>query len=427
MENLFLYIVKSSLILSVIFFLYQLLKFDKSFTRNRVVLISGLIISLIMPLLNFSNQGPIGLNQAVLLSTVTISTGELEKAINANLNILSIILIIYLSGVIILLLTRAVQISKLFFIINSSATKEFKGYKLVMLKGSDSPFSFFRYIFINGNISEKDTETIIAHELAHVYQRHSYDIILMEFLVIFQWFNPIVWFYRISLKEVHEYQADRITLNNGIEKAGYIRLLLAMAMDTQPADLTNNFCQIKLKRRLKMITKIRNSRLTGLKFILTIPVMIAFLWVVSCSNSGNSEKGANNSVSPTPGSDAANKNADTVSLKANAPEGNNEVFTVVEDMPKYPGGDEARAKFIVANVKYPQVAKEKGIQGKVFVSFVVEADGKVSEVKVLRGIGGGCDEEAVRVVKLMPNWIPGKQSGKNVRVQFNMPIKFALS
>jgi protein TonB len=103
------------------------------------------------------------------------------------------------------------------------------------------------------------------------------------------------------------------------------------------------------------------------------------------------------------------------------------IFTVVEEMPVYPGGDEARIKFLAENIVYPIEAKEKGIQGTVYVTFVIDETGKVTDVNVLRGIGGGCDEETVRVVKLMSNWIPGKQSGKNVRVQFNMPLKFTLS
>lgn len=103
------------------------------------------------------------------------------------------------------------------------------------------------------------------------------------------------------------------------------------------------------------------------------------------------------------------------------------IFTVVEEMPSFPGGDEARIKFLTENIKYPQMAKESGIQGTVYVTFVVDEKGRVTDVRVLRGIGGGCDEEAIRVVKLMPSWNAGKQSGKAVRVQFNMPIKFTLN
>jgi protein TonB len=103
-----------------------------------------------------------------------------------------------------------------------------------------------------------------------------------------------------------------------------------------------------------------------------------------------------------------------------------QIFMVVESMPEFPGGESSLYKYLAENIKYPQMAKESGIQGRVFVTFVVERDGKVTDVRVLRGIGGGCDEEAIRVVKGMPKWTPGKQRGKSVRVQYNLPVKFTL-
>ena len=103
------------------------------------------------------------------------------------------------------------------------------------------------------------------------------------------------------------------------------------------------------------------------------------------------------------------------------------IYQIVEEMPQFPGGEQAMMNFVAKNVVYPQEAKDKEIAGRVFVSFVVEKDGSVNEVKVLRGIGGGCDEEAVRVVKSMPKWKPGKQKGKPVRVSYMMPLNFKLS
>ena len=102
------------------------------------------------------------------------------------------------------------------------------------------------------------------------------------------------------------------------------------------------------------------------------------------------------------------------------------VFTVVESMPKFPGGERGLLKYLADNIRYPEMARESGIQGRVFVSFIVETDGSISDIRVLRGIGGGCDEEAIRVVEYMPEWIPGKQRNKLVRVQFNLPIRFVL-
>lgn len=103
-----------------------------------------------------------------------------------------------------------------------------------------------------------------------------------------------------------------------------------------------------------------------------------------------------------------------------------EIFTIVEEQPSFPGGEASLMEYLRNNIKYPQLAKESNIQGTVFVTFVVEPNGSISNTKVLRGIGGGCDEEAIRVVKNMPSWQPGKQRGKPVRVQFNLPIRFIL-
>lgn len=103
-----------------------------------------------------------------------------------------------------------------------------------------------------------------------------------------------------------------------------------------------------------------------------------------------------------------------------------EVFVVVEEQAEFPGGLDSMYAYIVKNLKYPEAAKEKGIEGRVFVSFIIEKDGSISNVKLLRGIGGGCDEAAVKMVKNMPKWKPAKQRGKPVRCQFTLPIKFEL-
>ncbi len=103
-----------------------------------------------------------------------------------------------------------------------------------------------------------------------------------------------------------------------------------------------------------------------------------------------------------------------------------EIFTIVEEMPSFPGGEAELFKYLGSNIKYPAMARDAGIQGIVYVTFVVKEDGKISDVRVLRGVGGGCDEEAVRVVEKMPSWKPGKQRGKSVRVQYNLPIRFTL-
>ena len=103
-----------------------------------------------------------------------------------------------------------------------------------------------------------------------------------------------------------------------------------------------------------------------------------------------------------------------------------EIFQIVEEMPAFPGGEGKLLEYVATHIKYPQIARETGIQGRVFVGFVVEPDGSISNVKLLRGIGGGCDEEAMRVIKSLPKWKPGKQRGKAVRVSYQIPVLFKL-
>ncbi len=115
----------------------------------------------------------------------------------------------------------------------------------------------------------------------------------------------------------------------------------------------------------------------------------------------------------------------TLKTEIEVPEEN--TFILVEEMPEYVGGEEARLNFLRKNVVYPRAAREVGIQGTVHLTFVIEKNGEITDVKILRGIGGGCDEEAIRIIKAMPKWKPGKQRDKAVRVQFNLPIKFKLA
>lgn len=171
-----------------------------------------------------------------------------------------------------------------------------------------------------------------------------------------------------------------------------------------------------------MMTKHKSNRLARLKVLLATPAVFLLAVVFTTSPVVQTmaqveNKKQQESVPPPP---------PKVEKQKPQSEATVDVFTVVEQMPRFPGGDEARLKYLVENINYPEEARKNGIQGTVYAQFIVEKDGKINEVRVLRGIGGGCDEEAVRVIKNMPDWIPGRQRGENVSVQFNMPIKFVL-
>ena len=160
-----------------------------------------------------------------------------------------------------------------------------------------------------------------------------------------------------------------------------------------------------------MMSKKRNPGMSVIRMVLVIPaaLLLTLLFMVSTNDQAlATQNGLSFHTAPAP-------------VLQEEP-----IFTVVEQMPEFPGGQEALIKYMVNNVKYPENARKKGIQGTVFVSFVVGKDGSISNVKVLRGVDKELDEEAIRVVSNMPKWKPGKEKGKAVKVQYNLPVAYKL-
>ncbi len=407
MENFIIYVAESSLCLVILYMVYWLfLKKDTFFAANRFYLITSIILSLIIPALNFNigNVKPES-GYGYVLDTVTITSTSLKQSYFENLSIYSMLFILYFIGVSFFLMRFAFQMHQLSRLIKRFGITNKEGLNIIFTDASYAPFSFFNFIFMNRDMRNDDVEKILAHELIHVKQRHSFDIFITEMLVIFQWFNPIVWFYRHSLKEIHEYLADEGVLMKGHGKIYYQQLLLSMTTGIPVTEITNNFNKSLIKRRFIMMTKIKSKMPAKFKIMFAAPVIAGLILMFACTKNGNT-------------STALSENG-----KGNA----NKQISVAEEMPQFSGGTEAMYKYMAENIKYPQAAKEKGIQGKVWVSFNIDTDGSITDVKLVQDIGGGCGEEAVRVVKAMPKWIPGKSKGKPVKVQMNLPVLFTLT
>ena len=222
------------------------------------------------------------------------------------------------------------------------------------------------------------------------------------------WFNPFAWLIMREIRAVHEFLADAASIG-ACGREGYLHLLYRQTTGTGYGHITNNFKSINLKKRIVMMNKSK-TRYGAWKAVAALPVM-ALLMVVGCKP-------------------AVTENPDT-SVEAYAsihdmPADTTDTYLMVEAEPEFPGGMEALMKYLSENIKYPEQAKKENIQGKVYMRFVVERDGSIVDAEILRGIGGGCDEEALRVVNAMPKWEPGKQKGTPVRVQYNLPIVFKL-
>lgn len=420
-------VLQSSICLSVLFLIYYLfLRRDTFFTTNRIYLLLAMFFSVIIPFINFPSLLPQN-NPVyhVLLEPVIISGGEFEAGITKHRDIFQIILTIYLTGVAIFSIRFLYQLFQLLFLVKRFGITKKQGMRFVFTDKNFSPFSFFNLVFFNqADIESMDAKKIIAHERVHIKQWHSLDLMLLEIITIFQWFNPFIWLYRHAIKTLHEYLADEGVLHSGVDINVYSALLFSQSTGIQINDLTNNFSKSLLKRRFMMMNKTKTTTMARLKLMLALPLALSMMLVVSYSPNAMGQEEENKVPPPPP------KQIKVVekSIGDEDPAKYEEevIFTVVEDMPEFPGGKDAFYAYIGNNIKYPVKAKENGTSGTVFITYVVEKDGSISNVSVLRGIGDGCDEEGVRVVKGMPNWKPGKQRGKAVRVQYNLPIKFNL-
>jgi len=417
MNELFIYLIKNGLSLIIFYAFYRIfLQKETFFILNRIYLLSSIFISALIPLISIKVPSSSNAIQYILLNTINIGELGIESAIIKQLSGLEIVLIIYFAVVGLLLIRFLLQITYFFVSIKKHRINRQYNSKIISTDTNTSPFSFFGFIFINKNLfDQSDIEKIISHEKIHVRQMHTIDLILMELTCVFQWFNPVVWFYKRSIKEVHEYIADEGVLGQGHEKSAYQKLILNQISSVYSMELANNFNHSLIKRRIQMMKKNKSRKSTLLKFLLALPVVVfGMLSVASYSFSP-----VINNIIPNISGININNIIPTVD--------DDTIFKVVHKPPQFAGGDKARIFFIRDNVKYPEEARKKGITGIVFASFTIEKDGSVSSPKILSGIGSGCDEEVLRVIKLMPKWIPGEdKNGNPVRVAFNIPVKFNL-
>ncbi|MCB0806210.1 MAG: M56 family metallopeptidase [Bacteroidales bacterium] len=418
MNSFLIYLFQSSVALSILYICYwMLMRKETWFGFNRMYLLTAPIIALLIPVIDLQPFVGSEINTYTLwLSGILISGDGAEKAASSEVGIWNILFWIYIAGAGLAVVRLLVSLWKMVVLMIEANSSKTDGFRIFRTESDNSPFSFFRFIFYGKNIpTGPELQKILAHEKVHIQQGHTYDIMLMELFCIFQWFNPFAWLSKKSIKIQHEYLADRAVIHGGIHRSDYMNLLLSQQFGPAFIPIVHQFNQSQIKNRFIMITKQRTPKIAMLKPVIIIPVLAGLLYLFSLST---------DAIVPD----------DDLIAKADLPENNvmppqeeDKVYTMVEEMPEYPGGDEARIKYFQENITYPEAAKKNGIEGRVFVSFIVEKDGSITHVEVLRGIGGGCDEEAVRVISAMPNWKPGKQKGKPVRVQFNMPIEFKLS
>jgi TonB family protein len=412
-----------SLTLFTIIYLVFLRK-ETFFTLNRIYLMGAVLISVFLPFVHIQVGTPmqsVMLEEVVvtaprlqnLLETVTVYGTRISGSVEQTIQSIGWIRISYIAGMFvfsILFIYRILQISAL--VLNNRVEKR-NGIRIVKLDQDLTPFSFFGIVFISREQYEQSgMKEMLAHEMEHVRQGHSFDILILELLTIFQWFNPFIWLLKRSIRENHEFLADNGVLKPGVSSANYRLLLLNSSFIQQPI-IANNFNYSLIKIRIKMMTKIKSSKLAASKLTMGILVTAALFTIFGFDYSENLPQEKKTTATQTKEPQKTDQAQD-------------QVFVVVEQMPEFPGGEQALRDFIAKEVKYPDDAIKAKIVGKVFITFVVSKEGKVVDPKVARGVSPSLDAEALRVVKSLPIWKPGQQKGVNVAVSYTIPIAFAL-
>ena len=420
--------VKVAIYLVAFYLVYSvLLSRDTAYNRNRSFILISLISSLILPLLNFQFTGPLGIKFfGKVLSDVFVSaTANPDRKFSIALSsqdIIRLICSVYFIIVAFFIIKLIIDLINLLFLINRNKDND---SRIIRFRGfSTSGFSALGYIFINKKLSQGDASDIIMHEQNHLKHNHFADILFVEVIKAFQWFNPVIYLFNRSLRAIHEYQADQECLRSGIPIVNYQNLLFNQVLRSGTFNLTNSFSNPSLiKKRMIMMTKKRTSAISNIKLIIIIPV-IAFVFMgISAAQPYGSLNSINEEVlpPPPPPPPPESKNVRNEAATEETP------FIVVEIMPMFPGGDVALLKYIRENTIYPEKAREQNITGKVIIRFCITSAGKVNQISVLKGLSPELDAEALRVVSILPDFKPGMQGGKAVPVWYMVPIVFTLN
>jgi len=467
MNSLVNYLLESGISLSLFALSFLLfLRKETFFRTNRMFLLLSVSFSLLLPLVAIPvyTAVPTVLPEVTvtpyrnLLETVIINSHKISGTVESFLLSSRLLVTIWLTGVVIMTMIFIFRIVQIVVIIRKSNTEEREGYRLVLTGRDNPPFSFLRSLFVPENHTEiSGYDRIIRHELEHIRQGHTYDVLLLDILLVFQWFNPFIWLLKRAVRENHEYLVDRAVLNSGVTPEEYKGILISQATGN-PIYAANHFNYSLLKNRFKMMTRIPSRKIARVKIVTGILLAVALFVVFACEQRKKSpDQGAAQSdtvslqkldtgfaISGNPEElkkisellqsgefevAPEDKNGTTILVlkeKENTLADMEEVFVIVEKMPEFPGGEKELRGYIAKSVEYPADAAKKGIQGKVYVTFVVSKDGSVKNVKVIRGVDPLLDKEALRVVNNLPKWIPGEQRGKKVNVSYTVPISFVL-
>ena len=409
MERFILYLLESSVLLAFGWLAYRYLLRDTGrFAWNRHLLLSLLLLAPLLPLLQITIPAGEGTLFARLLPVTVGESYRYDSATAATGGPTSVgwvLLGAYGTGLAFFALLFARNLRTIRRIIRSGRRAPMPNADLVLHPGQPT-FSFGRTLVLNENRLDEgpDRDRVIAHELAHIHQLHTLDVLLAEFVKILFWFNPFSWKLKKAVQENCEFLADQAAVD-GSDGREYARLILDQSIATLRLDAVRvPFHQSQIKRRIEMLTRNTTSRAMW-RYLLVATLALPLTLFISCRYDTDGMARA--------AQDDPNYN-------------NLTDYTDADEAAEFPGGMTAMATWLGENIQYPASAKAEGIEGKTMVKFQVGPDGQVSKVEVLKGFHPECDAEALRAVGSMPDWKPAMKDGKAIGVEFTLPVVFKL-
>ena len=443
MTPLFIYFIKANLALALLYISYRLLfRNDTFFGLRRITLLGMLLVAFLYQLPDISNwlsTRPTISEMVYYYSTIlpkdiiveaTTHINKTAEEVNTDWGkaVMNCFIIVYLAGVLVLTIRCFAEMINLFVTYRRSKKGLINGIKVCLIPETEEPYSFFKWIFIPTKPQNKLVlGEILQHETAHTRQMHSFDVLLGELVSIICWINPFAWYFKKEININLEYLADQEVMYAGYNKKEYQYHLIGMEHSNMAiANLYNNFSVLPLKKRISMLNKKRTKNVGKVKYLALIPVAAAMLLF---NNIDVMARIVNNRTTE------ASKAPVTVTTPEFVPEKTEEVslpqddkvYTVCEVMPEFPGGQGKLLQFLATSIKYPAEAFEKKEEGRVTLTFIVEKDGSISDIKVARSVSPSLDAEAVRVAKSMPKWTPGKnKDGEIIRIAYTVPVIFRL-
>ena len=443
MTDFLIYDAKVAVLIAIFYMFYRLMLARETFHRvNRLTLLLTAAASFVLPLC------VITLHKTVTVEAVPkvlVGDVQMEMAADAGPEWWQVLLpAIFIIGIVATLGHTLMSMFRILMLIKRSEKHTQPDGITICVTSDDQiqPFSWMHYIVMNRRDYEDCNPAILAHERGHIRLRHSWDLLLVDTLTALQWFNPAMWMLRQDLRAIHEYEADGEVLSLGINARQYQYLLITKAAGIGGYSLANGISHSTLKNRINMMLHKKSERRSLLKLLALIPIVGLALALNARTvtdyvydepqKQQPVKKGKKAGTIKVNGQEIKVVEQDdivTVEGEVEAPAQESpadDAFDVVEQMPEYPGGPKALMEFLNNNVQYPAEAEKAGIQGRVIATFVVEKDGSISNAKVVKSVDPLLDAEALRVIDAMPNWKPGMQNGKVVRVKYTVPLSFHL-